>query len=415
MKRSSASSESASGYSADLSKGEKSLRSLLFSRLAATFLLLLITVLGAVYLIATKLVADFAVSDNRNSLTLLAGNIRAHYLKELSSLDRLAERPPFSPYKKAAAAELMETFLRIDNPFTTLHAYSADGRLLEVQRRSGIKEYRAEENFRDRKNKDDFTQLAEQVLNTGKPIAGASRYTSSGHLFQLYLAPFFEEGGTKVAGFLSGGVFPRLHRIDYLLEGLQLAEGNFIVIADDKGNILARSGLKDSVEAVLTREIQIASAAPRAFDPRPDIKKGAHAPLELRLDAGHDSDYLVLGQAIPELRSWVALGVDLAQVRGKREVMVRYVSFAMALGLLLSFFFAARIGGTLSSPLEKLRTALQQLANGNFSYRIGATQTDELHALCRLVDGLAQKMEKDRTLGDLWTEPEAKELLPPSS
>src|SRR5262249_49904704 len=153
-----------------------------------------------------------------------------------------------------------------------------------------------------------------------------------GTLYQTYVTPVFaDQKKEQVFGILSGGVFPRLQRIDYLLKGLQQAQDNFILITDSRGHFITSDGITDK-EAGEFLQNHLDEANKRFFgsaqhDTKAQIVEGVHV---------SKYTYIIMSLPMDELKLVVTLGVNMQRIESKRKELSYRLLVALEVGLLLT-------------------------------------------------------------------------------
>lgn len=380
----------------------KSIRSTIFSKIFVVVILFFIVITSGLYITTTNLIWRFVVEENSKSLKFLINNIHRNYYQGLKSLENLAELPGLTPYDKNKAISLIQNYTRFNDTFSTVHAYESDGRLITAQRNkrnSNIQTYQTEDNFFATK-RTNFIEAAQNVLKSGISQTSETLYTRTGILFQTYLVPFFKKTDKKeVAGFLSGGIFPTLQQMDHLVAGLKLAEDNFIVITDSRGNILAKNGLPEnsSLQETVLRKASIPG----------EIQSITSEKIS---DDSDNSSYVLLSSGMPDLKLRVWLGVNTLGIKKKIFESRKYLALTIVLALLFSLGASLLLGHQLAVPIQKIAEGVNQLRRGNFGWRYYQHKEDELSQLGESLSKLARKIEKNQFLGDLWSSKEVNDL-----
>ena len=386
----------------------RSIRSIIFFRFFLVVALFFGVVSGVAYFVTKKTIRQFAISDNSIALSSVINNIRSNYTTQLAALDRIAWMSGFFPYEPARADIVLREFLEFQNVFTTVHFYRKDGKLLIAKKRDRMPEYNLEQNFYN-KNNPEYIALAERVIREKRPITSQTFFTSRGDLYQTYLVPVFSDAQkTNVLGILSGGVFPRVQRIDSLVEGLRLNDKNFILVSDSRGRPIASSGLEENDVGRYLREPvdrAVENFYGRLAGPpdRPLVEEGASV---------RSLPFFLITLPLPELKLFVTLGVDTSLLRRKEKDLLDQLMAALVFGLILSSFASFYVGERLAKPFRAIVTAIKEISVGNFSARVAYQGDDEIGSLAELIQRLAEKIKKSDYLGNLWsTDREIRDLL----
>ncbi len=356
------------------------------------------TVVSAVaYFVTHEAINQFIVSDASTSLSFIINNVKTNYEYNLMALDEIASMDGFLPFEPRTARGVVRDFLDFPNIFNTVHLYRTDGALLFAEKRASMGSYNPRPNFYLKDP--DFISLAKTVIAEKHSRASKVFYTPSGTLYQTYITPVFADREKKeVFGILSGGVFPRLQRIDYLLHGLQLGQDNFILISDSNGHFLTSDGIteKDAAAAVQKHTDQAA----RLFygSTASDETK---ALISQKLPVLKRS-YIIMSLPIQELKLIVTLGVSTGRVEAKSRELFYNLLVALVLGLLLSLAASIVVGDRLAKPLRQIADAISEINKGNFAIRVGYSGEDEIGYLSNAVNLLAEKIQKSEYLGNLW-------------
>jgi hypothetical protein len=386
----------------------RSIRYIVLSRFFGILLVFFSIFFIGSYLVLSNIIVQFMIRDNSTALSFIANNIQRNYFSRLTALDDLAISDGFSPFQKQRAEKLTERFLTGSNVFSNVHVYDKDGNTLFAKKRNSVTPYRVHENFRSQSNKD-FITTAEEVILNGKPRVSPTFETNSGQTFHTYVVPFMDEKNPSVvAGILSGGVFPDGQKIDHLVEGLTLAEGNFIVVSDIHGHFMAQSSLsqpgdRDSVAPYILKAAQNFK----------NLKSEGDAVVFVESSSTHrNQSFYFLSLPIKTLEFVVTLGIGTQHIESKRQEIMFYLIITLVIGLFLGLLGSYLVGRKLSDPLHEIALSVEKMSLGDFSHRIDYKGKDELGHLCFLINRLAIKLRKDRYLGELWvTRKEADELV----
>lgn len=376
----------------------QSIRFLISSRLILVVMAYFALMAGGGYWVVGHTIRQSVIEDSETSLRSIVANIRSNYLARLHELDEVAKLDGFHPFQPAKAAALIDQFLAFNSVIRTVHVYKADGPLVFAKRHPSIPPYDYGGGFRDRPQPE-FLKLADRVIATQRPGFTETFYTSKGDLLQTYVVPIVAMPPAKgTIAIISGGVFPLRHRLDSLVEGLTMADRNFILISDTKGNTVARSGeIAGDVMQVLKPRL---SATVRGLL-GPQARPHAVVVDALDREAGHP--FVLLSGAIREMNLVVTLGVSTKSVDDKLAELGRWVLLVMVGGLIFTSFAAMVVGNRLSRPLVEIFEVLKALNVGDFSARVRYTANDEIGYLGELINRLSAKIRKDRYLGDLWS------------
>ncbi len=377
----------------------RSIQSLIFIRLFSIIIIFFAVVAGFTYFVTSEAIKQFALSDASTSLTFIVNNIEGNYKSELLAIDQIADMHGFIPFDKEIARTIIKEFLALPNIFTTVHMYKTDGELIFAERRLTFNKspYHPKSNFNQKENS--FAQLANKVIQEKHPYSSEAFFTWNGALYQTYITPVFSDREKKnVIGVLSGGVFPRLKKIEYLLQGLKLGNENFILITDSRGNFITGDGISEK-DANTTLKKHTDAAAVQFFK---DVESKTRKPfMSQRMMVG-DASFAVMSLPIPELKMLVTLGFNTHPIDLKTHELSNRLYFALIIGFLLSLFASVFVGERLSRPFREIAQTVDEINLGNFSARNTYRGEDEIGQLSQRINMLAEKIEKSEYLGNLW-------------
>ena len=335
----------------------RSIHGTLFRYIALVWLLGLVIVTGAAYVVGKRSLEQFSRDDYQSLIASVAHHIETSFQEELQALDQVAGMSAFQPFDRPAARTTVAAFLGFDNIFSTIHVYEPDGTLAFAEKRPSVTAYQIEGNFHNKADAD-YVRRAEQVLATGKPLASPTYYTSSGELYQTYLVPIINDG--KAVGLLSGGVFPDLSGLEKWIEGLKLGDDNFLEITDSSGRVVAHSG-------------------------RP-----AHT-------------YETYSATIPSLNFVVKLGASTARLEARLSEWLKILVIIFAVGVLVNLVITTWIGRRLSRPFAEIRAKLDALEQGDFRVRLATrARSDEIGVLSEKIQKISDRIETHQMLGEFW-------------
>ncbi len=335
----------------------KSIRGILFRYISLVWLLGLVIVTGAAYLVGKNSLEQFSRDDYENLSQSVAHHVETSFQEQLHSLDQIAEMSGFRPFDRDQARATVVAFLSFENIFSTIHVYEPDGALSFAERRPSVTDYQIEPNFHQ-KTDADYVRLAEAVLASQRPKASATYFTSSGELYQTYLVPIVNDG--KTVGLLSGGVFPNLRGLETWIDGLKLGDDNFLEIADSRGRVVARTG-------------------------RPSESFESHVAI------------------IPSLNLVVTLGAGRARLEGRLREWFKILVTIFTIGVIVNLAITTWIGRRLSRPFAEMSAKLDALEKGDFHVRIASgARTDEIGLLTEKLQRVSDRIEKHQMLGEFW-------------
>jgi HAMP domain-containing protein len=363
----------------------RSIRSLIFIRLFSVILIFFVVVSGFAYLLTAETMREFVVSDAATSLSFIISNIEANYKTDLAALDEVAAMPSFIPFDEKGAQRSVREFLDLPNLFSTVHMYKTDGELVfaELREEPTNGPYAPKKNFHQKDPQ--FVSLVESVIREKQPHSSPTFFTKSGSLYQTYVTPVFDDATKQhVIGVLSGGVFPRWKKIDYLLKGLKLGRENFILITDDKGNLISSDGITDAMAA------QVANAHTQQLFMNKKIHLGS-------------SSFIAMSKQIPDQKMIVTLGVNMHPLDEKIKEMSYRLLAALVVGLVLCLIASAYIGEQLARPFREMAETINEINIGNFAVRTKYNRNDEIGYLSERINRLAEKIQKSEYLGNLWS------------
>lgn len=400
-----------------------------------------LVVSSSAYFLTAEAIKQFAVSDASTSLSFVVNNIETNYKSELKAIDQIAILHGFVPFDEGTARSIVKDFLELPNIFTTVHLYKADGELVIAERRNSLgngKPYTPRPNFNLKEP--EFIALAREVIDKKHPVSSDTFFTWQGILYQTYITPVFTDRTRQhVFGILSGGVFPRLHKIEKLLQGLKLGEDNFILITDSAGRFITGDGItEDEAESSIKNYTEratkfffgnddvetakasaeeptttgttaaTATAAPDATIvnsqdmPASPVNNATHVFVDQRVSKGKLS-FIVVSLPIPELRLIVTLGSSTSEIDQKTRELSNRLTFALVIGLLFSLFASIFVGERLAKPFREVAHTVNEINIGNFSARTRYSGNDEIGHLSQRINALAEKIQKSEYLGSLWS------------
>ncbi len=378
----------------------RSIQSLIFVRLFFINIIFFAVVSVTAYFLTSETIKQFAVTDASTSLLFIVDNIEGNYKSELNALDEIATGQGFLPFDQGAAQAIVKEFLELPNIFTTVHLYRTDGQLLFAERRLSYDSspYKPKTNFNAKEAR--FIELAKKVIEEKKSVNSEAFFTWAGVPYQTYITPVFDDAKkTHVSGILSGGVFPRRKKIEYLLQGLKLSNDNFILLTDSQGNYITSDGVSEK-DAASTLKEHAKEAADHFF------KQAGADPDKVFVKHGlvlGSSSFYVMSLPISNLNLVVTLGFNTRPIDQKTRELSNKLFFALVVGFLLSLFASVLVGERLSRPFREMARTVNEINTGNFAARNEYGGKDEIGYLSALINTLADKIEKSQYLGNLWS------------
>jgi HAMP domain-containing protein len=393
----------------------RSIQSIVFIRLFCVIIIFFAVVSGVACYLTTDAIRQFVISDSSTSLSFIVNNINANYKSDLTTLDQIATIEGFAPFDQTKARDVVKEFLELSSLFTTVHMYTADGTLVFAEKRTeqGVVSYTPKKDFHQKDPA--FVSMVAEVIKEKQSKASETIFSSTGKLYQTYITPVYEDKQKQhVYGVLSGGVFPRWQKIDYLLEGLRLGQDNFILITDSRGHFITSDGITEN--DVNSSIQQHSTKAAGYFYPQtttntpPDGKattdaKAKSAPqvfINERVAVGQSS-FIVMSLPMPELKLVVTIGVNTHRIDQKTRELSYRLLVALVLGLLLSVFASVFVGDRLAKPFRQIAKTINEINVGNFAARVNYEEDDEIGHLSQRINTLAEKIQKSDYLGNLWS------------
>lgn len=403
----------------------RSIQSIIFIRLFAVVIIFFGVVAGVAYVLTREATTQFVISDATTSLSFIINNVRTNYESDLTALDEISCMEGLLPFDEPVARSVINKFLRFPNIFGTVHLYRADGELVFAKRRSNMGSYGYKQNFHEKDP--DFISQAEKVIREKRPAASDVIFSPKGTLYQTYITPVFsDEKKEHVFGILSGGVFPRLQRIDHLLYGLKLGDENFILITDSHGHFITSDGITEEESASIKDHTDLASQRyfgagagtggasgqspahssgqpPRRAVGQPPGRAGGQPPLINNSLTVGDGNYIVISMPINELKLVMTFGVNTHRIEANSKDLSYRLLVALVIGLLLTLVSSFFIGDRLARPFREIADAINRINRGDLSARIEYSGEDEIGFLGRAVNALGEKISKSEYLGNLWS------------
>ncbi|MEW6056493.1 MAG: cache and HAMP domain-containing protein [Bdellovibrionota bacterium] len=375
----------------------RSIRSVIFSQ----FFVLVLTFAAAVCLIAyvylKNAVTQIVISNNEKALDYIVDNIGEAYRVQLSHLEKLARLHGISPYDRKTAVKIIRDFLALETVYGTIHFYGRNGDLLIAEQREGFPVYHSDKNFNQRPDSN-FRLMAQRVFAGGKPEFSSTLFTRINTHYYTFVVPVFSAHGSKpaVTGVLSGGIFPSVHSFDKFLNGLILSTNNFIVISDADGHVISSNNISN-------REI---NPQLRAFFVTKESSSG-------KWTSTVRGDYFLIKKQVGQVpMSVVTLGVSASVVNMMYWGFMKYIFVVLSLGLVAGLIASILIANRLAKPFRLMAEGVHQLSIGNFAHRIEYKSKNEVGLVIRLLNALAERLQKGRYLGNLWgDESEIRRLL----
>ena len=282
-----------------------------------------------------------------------------------------------------------------------MHLYRTDGQLVFAERRLSYDSspYKPKTNFYQKDAQ--FITLAKQVIQQKRSISSEAFFTWAGVPYQTYITPVFDDSAKQhVMGILSGGVFPRRKKIEYIYsKGLKLGNENFILMTDSQGNFITSDGISQQ-DAISSIKQHTDEAAVHFFkSAEADVHKVF---IKQRLILGQAS-FIVMSLPIPDLNLVVTLGFNTRPIDQKTRELSNRLFFALVVGFLLSLFASIFVGNRLSRPFRDMAHTVNEINIGNFAARTEYKGNDEIGYLSARINTLAEKIEKSEYLGSLWS------------
>lgn len=345
------------------------------------------------YYFAHKLIYDFALQDHQRMIGFLSANIEANLQQHLQELNELAQHKDIANLNRTKAVSEIENYLGFANLYTSIHLYAKNGDLLLAVKRDSMPEYKPKKNIHEQADKS-LAHLLDQVLKENKSLISDISRARSGLLYQVYAVPVKNKAG-EVTSVIMGGFSPVVTNFDFLTEGLEFDDKNFVSLYAKQVQVLAVSGGDQ-----ITQEVENISAEAAL------VNAGSKEITEIK-----HKDFIVLAKYLPTLRYWLVYGLNRSVLRAKEEVVLHYLFLLFCVCSLFCFAFSNFLGRRISKPFELLVNGFKQLHLGAFEYRINYNKKDEMGYLCHLFNRQMDKIQKDKTLGEFWTNEEELEKI----
>lgn len=378
----------------------KSLTALIFLRLS--FVVTLAFVLG--FLLILSVGRNFFVEkmyeDSAFTARVLSRNLEANYKHQLASLENLLPLDKNSFSSDYELKHLFEGFLSFDNIFTTLHYYDASGKLLVAVKRESVPPYKIENNFHERKDPS-FAQFADKAMQDQFPAVSEVFYTSKGKPYQTYLVPILKNG--KTIGIVSGGIFLAPEQLGYLLSGVSSSPKHIFALADSQGRLLLKSD-------TLSEDLLPAIIPYLEFSAQEMATKSQSSVSSEDYEMG--PPFYMVTEKIKSLGFTITYGVSHDFIKDRQVELFKLFVLGLSLSLMIAFGLTFMISRLLSHSLDEATDALRHLNVGDFSVQIQDRKTDLFPNVSQLINSIAAKLRKDRTLGEIWSgDKELKDFL----
>ena len=164
--------------------------------------------------------------------------------------------------------------------------------------------------------------------------------------------------------------------------GIDSGTRNYFILSGETGEVLAGSSARDT-SVDITHNIVTAMGGENGDDSDPNA---SYMDIAIPLEGG-DSDYIVY--IIDNRETMQSLNGQL----------LRIISEALAVGLVISVFLSLLLAKTMIAPIQELTHAAEKVASGDFTDKVANDSRDEIGVLTRTFNDMAVQLED--TLDDL--------------
>ena len=345
------------------------------------------------FIASRQVIRDFSIRDHKKLTRFLANNIESNFTQHLQQLDQLSKRITLEELSPAQAKLRLQAFLDFENIFWSIHYYQPKGDLLFAVKRAENADYKPESNIYnvpDQPIKDLFRRVLREKRKRLSPIIK----TKEGFIYQAYFVPVLNQQG-DVTGMMGGAISPTLSRYDYLTKGLNLSKENFFALVGQEAGVISSEGIFED-EALMERL-------------NGDFFSHPEAGIQMKIWQKEGQDFLVFYQFIPSLKYWLIFGLADQLIESKVRGILRWTFLAFIALFVFCLIVANFLGTRLSAPISRVTQSLKSILLGDFSQQVSYSKEDEIGYLCHLTNLLAAKIQKEKALGEFWSDEE--ELL----
>ncbi|MBI3892313.1 MAG: cache and HAMP domain-containing protein [Candidatus Wallbacteria bacterium] len=349
--------------------------------------------LAVLYLGGREVMEAWVIRSNR----YLARAVRRHLdhalTRGVDAGQSLARKLEASRADPARREQLLDSFLDFGEFFSNAFLFEAGGKLEAFRYAPGIAAGHARAGESYHAYPEPFPSVAARVLATGKPSFTPIFFTPSGRAQLAYVVPLAGAGGKPVE-LLSLALFAVTEQIDVWIDGLAPGRHGYIAVLDAQGRAIALTGSPPLRLQRAAREEPLALAA--------------DMPERITTMVFDGREDLVIEERSPSGSYWVLVGlprdVALAPLAGLRLPALLALGAALILGLTAAWMLGRRILG----PVHELVAGIRKVGEGAVSHRIPERRADELGEAARAFNGMAERLQRDQLIEDVWREVDRK-------
>lgn len=368
----------------------KSLTALIFFRISLVVTLIFGMGFSLILSVGHNFFVEKMYEDSTLTAQVLSRNLEANYKHQIASLENLLPPNKNRFNSDYELKNLLEGFLSFDNIFTTLHYYDAKGKLILAVKRESVPPYKIEDNYHDRKDQS-FSQFADETLKSQQPAVSEVFYTSKGKPYQTYLVPILEKN--KVVGIVSGGIFLAPEQLGYLISGVSSSPKHIFALADSRGQLLLKSDtLTDELLPEITPYLKYSAQ---------EMSSKAKNSVSTKNFSG--PRFHLVTEKIKSLGFTVTYGVSHDFIKDRQMELFKIFVLGLSISLMIAFVLTFMISRLLSQSIDEATDALKRLNVGDFSVQIPERKSDLFPTMTSLINSIAAKLRKDRTLGEIWS------------
>ncbi len=308
-------------------------------------------------------------------------------------LERLAKDPDIQSMLIDRQRQAIFQFLDQYSSFFSVFVFQPDGTIqtLAYRNRFTGDDVMIGKNILD-PSQERLKQVAgafQKVVATHRTVVNESISFTGQRTELLVLLPVMSfHDPDKLVGVLSCGLNIDGVVVQELIDGFG-GSGGFLLLTDQKGNILARKG--SGLPQGLTRAQCSRLPTGERFE-----STSAHLLNE---------DYYVTIGSIPGVNGYILVAAPKSQVLGFVYQTLSGMALLTMISLIIALCFGLWSANELSGPIAILLHGIRQVADGVVSHRIGreAEGDGELAEACRAFNDMAGQLEKNHLIEEIWS------------
>ncbi len=336
----------------------------------------------------------WVIRSNRYLARAVSRHLDHALTRGVDAAQSLARKLEISRGDEVRQAQLLEAFLDFGEFFSNAFVFDAGAKLRLLRYAPGIRSGHARVGESYKSYTGPFAAVADRVMATGTPEFTPIFFTPSDRAQLVYVVALRGKGG-KPEGLLSLALFAATEQVNVWIDGLAPGRQGYIAVLDDRGRVVALTGNPPP------RLLRARKEQPFVL-PADGLERISNVDFDGR-------EHLLIEEPSRTRAHWVVVGLPKDVALAPLASLRLPAAFALGAALLLGLTAAWMLGRRILGPVHELVAGIRKVGDGAVSHRIPERGSDELGEAARAFNGMAERLQRDQLIEDVWRD----SALPP--